>query len=128
MSKHFYPAVFHSEDVGYSVSVPDIDGCFTQGDSLDEAVEMCESAIGLAIDNDGMFIYPKASKPQDIALENGDFVAMVAFDEVEYRKKNDNRAVKKTLTIPSWLNVAAEKSNINFSQVLQAALKEQLHF
>lgn len=126
MKKRFYPAVFHQEETGYSVSFPDIDGCFTQGDTLEEALEMSVEALGLTLDNGGKFVYPKASAPKDIKTGGDDFIMMIAFDELEYRKRNDNRAVKKTLTIPSWLNVAAEDANINFSQTLQNALKQQL--
>ncbi|MCD8343855.1 MAG: type II toxin-antitoxin system HicB family antitoxin [Oscillospiraceae bacterium] len=125
MNKIYYPVVFHPEDVGYSVSVPDIEGCFTEGDTMDEAVEMVHDAIGLMIED--MPSPPAASAPQAISAEAGDFVVVVPFDIVEYRKKNDNRSVKKTLTIPSWLNSMAEAAHINFSAVLQSALKHELN-
>lgn len=127
MKKYFYPAVFHREDVGYSVSFPDIDGCFTQGDSMEEALEMAQEAMGLAFDQNGTFVYPAASLPESVKTAPGDFVVMAVFDEIAYRKKNDTRAVKKTLTIPSWLNAAAERAGINFSQELQRALKDKLN-
>lgn len=127
MKKHFYPAVFHQEETGYSISFPDIEGCFTEGDTMEEALEMAEAAMGLAMDNNGVFVYPPVSNIKDIKTSGDDFVVMIAFDEFEYRKKNDNQAVKKTLTIPAWLNTAAENANINFSQTLQKALKDQLN-
>lgn len=126
MNKIYYPAVFHPEEVGYSVSVPDLDGCFSEGDTLEEAVEMTTDAIGLWLECcEG--VYPSASNPADIPVDAGDFVTLIPFDLLQYRKKHDTKAVKKTLTIPSWLNVLAEEQHINFSKVLQAALKEQLH-
>ena len=128
MARHFYPAIFHPEAEGYSVRFPDLDGCFTEGDTLEQAYEMANDAIGLYLsEQDGSFRFPKASSPQDISLEGKDFVVLVEFDEVAYRRKYDARAVKKTLTIPSWLNQIAEENHINFSSVLQDALKKQLH-
>jgi predicted RNase H-like HicB family nuclease len=126
MIKLYYPAIFHPEKTGYSVTVPDIDGCFSEGDTLEEAIEMTCDAIGLCLEECGEN-YPVPSNPADIKTEPGDFVSLVPFDLLQYRRKHDTRAVKKTLTIPSWLNVIAEENHINFSSVLQTALKEQLH-
>lgn len=124
MKKIYYPAVFHPEEIGYSVTVPDIPGCFTQGDSLEEAVEMASDAIGLCLEEGETF---KASLPNDISCAPGEFVVLIEFDQISYFKKHDTKAVKKTLTIPSWLNSLAEEQHINFSSLLQAALKERLN-
>lgn len=126
MNKIYYPAIFHPEEVGYSVIVPDIDGCFSEGDTLEEAIDMTIDAIGLCLEECNGD-YPKASNPAAIKPNTGDFISLVPFDLMLYRKKHDTKAVKKTLTIPSWLNTAAEERHINFSSVLQSALKEQLH-
>jgi len=126
MSRHFYPAVFHAENTGYSVIFPDLEGCFTEGDSINEAYEMAFDAIGLYMDENDNFNFVKASDPQNIKLEKDEFIILIEFDEAEYRRKHDNRAVKKTLTIPSWLNNIAEKEGVNFSGLLQSALKEHL--
>lgn len=125
MKNIFYPAVFHPEDVGYSVTIPDIEGCFTQGDTMDEAVEMAQDAIGLMLED--VKDYPVPSDPSTIQTEKKDFVAMVPFNWMDYKRRNDNKAVKKTLTIPSWLNEAAEAAHINFSGVLQDALVVKLN-
>lgn len=125
MKNVFYPAVFHPEEVGFSVTVPDIAGCFTQGDTMDEAIEMAQDAIGLLLED--VKEYPAASAPSAIKTEGEDFVAMIPFNWVEYKRRNDNRAVKKTLTLPSWLNEAAEAAHINFSGVLQDALVVKLN-
>lgn len=69
---------------------------------------------------------PPASDVFDLSCDKGEFINLVAVDTVEYRNLNDSRAIKKTLTIPNWLNTRAEKVGINFSQVLQTALKEKL--
>ena len=126
MKTMYYPAVFHPEkEGGFSVSVPDIEGCFTQGETLDEAVAMTQDAIGLLLED--YKEWPAATSPAAIQLEENEFVVMVQFDALAYRRKHDNRAVKKTLSIPSWLNELAMENNINFSGVLQDALKEKLN-
>ena len=128
MSKHFYPAVFFQEDTGYSVHFPDLEGCFTEGDSLEEAYAMAIDAIGLyAQDEKNNFSFPAASNPKDITVGQNEFVVLIEFDELEYLKRHATKSVKKTLTIPSWLNSLAEEKNINFSNTLQNALMEQLN-
>jgi hypothetical protein len=70
---------------------------------------------------------PAASKPRDIKTTGGQFTSVVAVDTETYRRFYENKAVKKTLTIPMWLNECAERANINFSGILQEALKAHLH-
>lgn len=125
MTKIYYPVIFHPEEVGYSASVPDLEGCFTQGDSLEEALEMVQEAIGLYLD--GETTYPEPSVPESIKTENHDFMMVVAYDHLAYQKKHNKRAVKKTLSIPAWLNEEAEAAHLNFSRVLQEALKLKLN-
>lgn len=125
MNKIYYPAVFHSEESGYSVRVPDLDGCFTQGETLDEAVEMVQEAIGLMLEDAADI--PAPSNPAAVSVQAGEFIVVIPFDRAAYLRRHDTRAVKKTLTIPSWLNAAAEEQHINFSSVLQTALKGHLH-
>jgi len=120
----YYPAIFHPEESGYSVSIPDLEGCFTQGETMDEAVEMAQEAIGLTLE--GAAQYPVASPAAGIRPEEGDFVVVIPFNLAEYKRRTDRRAVKKTLSLPSWLNEAAEAAHINFSGVLQEALREKL--
>ena len=128
MNTMLYPAIFHTEDVGYSVYVPDIQGCVSEGDTLEEAYENVFDALGLCLDylNDNQLNVPTPSKPSDIKLKEDEFVAFVQFDPVRYAKKHNTKAVKKTLSIPSWLNELAEEQNVNFSGVLQSALKDKL--
>ena len=128
MSKYAYPAVFAKENEGYSVSFPDIEGCYTCGAALPEAVQMAEDALCLTLydmDEEGAAI-PEPSDIRSIQSGTGEIVSLVCCDTLEYRKKYDKKAVKKTLTIPAWLNTMAEKQGVNFSTVLQKALKEQL--
>ena len=123
MSKLFYPAVFHvAEEGGYWVSFPDFPECFTQGETLDEAYEMAIDALGLCIVDAEQCKLPKASAPNTIELKKSESIVLIEFDMETYRRKHSSRAVKKTLTIPEWLNEEAMKLGINFSQVLQEAL------
>lgn len=130
--KLVYPACFYKEDDGgYSVTIPDLKGCYTQGNTLQEALEMAEdAALGwllLAIE-DGEKI-PVANDINDIPLEypNG-FKTLLLLDLGMYSQKYGNRkSIKKTLSVPSWLNETAEKYNINFSQTLQDALLEKIY-
>lgn len=69
---------------------------------------------------------PKASLITNLSPQKDSFYNLIDADTLEYRKEHDNKAVKKTLTIPSWLNAKAEKEGVNFSQVLQDGLKRRL--
>ena len=127
-SCRFYPAVFHkAEEGGFWVSFPDFPECMTQGDSMDEAYEMAIDALGLSlssIEDEGTDI-PKASEFETVDPEDG-ILVIIEFDMAEYRRKHRSKAVKKTLSIPEWLNEAAIRENLNFSQILQEALMVKL--
>ena len=126
--KIYYPSVFQREEKGFSVWVPDIQGCVSQGDTFEEAVECITEAIGACLETlaDNHLDIPKPSSPEKIETSERQFVSMVAFDPVAYDAKYSTKATKKTLTIPTWLNSVSEKNNVNFSAVLQAALIEKL--
>ena len=130
--KLIYPAIFtplSTNPSGYCVEVPDLPGCVTQGDNIEMAIEMAENAASgwiLTSIEDGEDI-PKPSKLGNVVREKTGFVNYISLDMEGYAKKCSVKSVKKTLTIPQWLNTAAEKDGINFSQVLQSALKEQLN-
>ncbi len=136
-----YPACFFQESNGYSVVFPDLNWLATQGDNFEDAMEMAVECLAgylhtCQMDGDNI---PKPSKlsdidPQAIAKELDpdapmceSFVNMVSVDAASYVKEHFEKSVKKTLTIPAWLNNAALEKGINFSQVLQDALKAQLH-
>lgn len=125
MKKLYYPVVFHPEDTGYSASVPDLDGCFSQGDTLEETVEMIADAIGLYLSGEQEI--PNPSDPSSVRVTGRDFLVVVPFDELKYKQKHDTKAVNKTITLPSWLNEAAKAAHINFSSVLQEGLKSHLN-
>lgn len=131
--KLIYPACFYPcEEGGYTVVFPDLPGCITEGDTLTEAVNMAtEAASGWLLDSiEKNQPIPQVSDIKSIVpdeYENG-FVSIISLDLDEYSKKYGNKAVKKTLTIPAWLNTAAEKENVNFSQILQDGLRKRLGF
>ena len=129
MSVYIYPAVFSPEDVGYSIAFPDIPGCFTQGDTLEECMRNANDALCLMLydaEQNNAEI-PAPSNVNDVTHASNEFVTLIDCDTDWYRRFYASKAVKKTLSIPSWLNDLAEKNAINFSQVLQDALKAQLH-
>lgn len=127
MNRLFYPAIFHKADEGgYWVTFPDMPECMTQGDDMQQAYEMAFDALGLAITSREMEgeQVPMPSEPFSFSLEDGEMCVVIEFDMLAYKKRTNSRAVKKTLTIPEWLNEEAMALGINFSQVLQAALME----
>ena len=129
MSKYAYPAIFTPEDEGgFSIRFPDLEDCYTCGDDIVDGLIMAEDVLALVLygyEKDGRDI-PLPSKETDIPLKNGEFVNYVACATLEYRKIYSNKAVKKTLTIPEWLNEAATAMGLNFSQILQEALMSKI--
>ena len=132
MSKVYYPAVYHvAEDVGgYWVEFPDLPGCFSQGKDEIEAMEMAKDSLSLWLDQSGDIVDREISKPShisDIKEKNPDEIVMlIEGDPDYYSRKYNTKAVKKTLSIPQWLNDKAVESGINFSQVLKEALINKL--
>lgn len=127
-SKYIYPAVFSHDEDGFYVEFPDIHNCFTDGDTLEEAMENAKDVLELMLYEmeTKNAVPPTATKISDIKCTDSSFATLVLADTMMYRKKFKKTAVKKTLSIPEWLNVEAEKNEINFSAVLQQALKDQL--
>ena len=121
-----YPGIIRSESDGYWIEFPDLEGCQTQGDTLEDVTEMAQEALGLflasSMDNDDK-INP-ASDPATIDPGDG-IICLVSTDPNKYRR--DTRAVKKMLSIPAWLAKEAENNNLSLSRVLQDALKEKLN-
>ncbi|MCI9597871.1 MAG: hypothetical protein HFE75_11380 [Firmicutes bacterium] len=119
-----YPAIIHEED-GYWVEFPDLSGCFTNGSTLEETMEMAKEALGLylvSLEENGQTI-PIPSNIADISTEEGQ-TTYISTDMNAYRR--DTRAVKKMVSIPAWLAQEAAENNVSLSKVLQDALKERL--
>ena len=124
--KYVYPAILYPDDGKIGVTVPDLPGCHTYGDDIADALFMAKDAVEMWLWNaeNSSILIPSAS--ETIPIAPGETLTLIAADTDEYRKANDTRAVKKTLSIPSWLNYRAEKANAPFSQILQQGLKEYL--
>ena len=126
-----YPACFYpceNKEGAYTVEVPDLPGCVSEGETLADAILMAtDAACGWILDEleDGKPV-PSSSQLENIKPESDGFVSMLALDIDAYADKYGNKAVRKNLTIPAWLNTFAENNNINFSEVLQDALITQM--
>lgn len=124
--KKVYPVVLTPTDVGYVVFVPDLQ-INTEGIDIANAIEMARDAIGLwGISEEDMGRSIPSPSTFIPACADNEIVTLVDIDFNAYRKANDNRTIRKNLTLPSWLNDLAEKAGINFSQILQESLKEKL--
>lgn len=133
---YVYPAVFYEEEGKISVIFPDLGNLATFGDNVADAMRMAQDACGLylftALRDGETLPVPSSLKDihpaailKDIEIEsavNNAFVNMVLVDMTEYAKQHSDKAVKKTLSIPMWLNTLCEEKSINFSKVLQDAL------
>lgn len=129
MNKLFYPAIFHiAEEGGFGITFPDFPECMTQGDDMQHAYEMAVDALGLAISSRKAehTEIPIPSEPYKITTSADEYCVIIEFDMLAYQKRTNSKAVKKTLTIPEWLNEEATALNINFSQVLQDALIQKI--
>lgn len=128
IDRYFYPAVFTYEE-GQEIAVffPDLDVA-TSGENEDDALLSARELLGVVLsglEEDGEVI-PKASSLRDVVLEENEKVVLIDVFMPAYRMANVNRSVNRTVTLPAWLNAAALEGNLNFSQVLQEALKEKL--
>lgn len=125
--KAAYPIIMTRGEKYVVVSIPDFD-INTQGESYAEAMEMARDAIGLmGIDmEDEHEAIPQPSDLQGVSAQDGSIVTLVDVDFAEYRRRNDQRTVRRNVSLPCWLDAAAEHAGINVSAVLQKALKDVL--
>ncbi len=125
---YIYPAIFYYDEDGISIVFPDLPGCCPCADTTEEAVKNAREALGVhlyGMETDGDEI-PEPSAPKDIDTDGGVLMLVDVFMP-PVRDRIRNRYIKKTLTIPYWLNAEAESHNVNFSGLLQEALKNYLH-
>jgi predicted RNase H-like HicB family nuclease len=125
--KTAYPVIISKGDKFLIASVPDCE-IDTQGKNIVEAIEMARDAISIwcVCEQDEGRKLPKPSETSAVKHGKGDVVTLVDVDLAAYRRALDNRSIRKNLTIPSWLNEKAEKAGVNYSQILQTALKQHL--
>ena len=127
--KYSYISVVSFDDDGISIDFPDLDGCFTCAESEEEIFQMAKEVLGLhlySMEQDNEFI-PEPSNIKNIKLEENETTMLIEVFMPPLRDRINNRVVKKTLTIPQWLNAEAERHGVNLSQILQNGLKEYLH-
>ena len=127
--RYLFPAVLTFEE-GYEIAVtfPDLPGCATSGEDEAEAMAMAKEALGLhlwGLETDGDEI-PEPSKIKDIALDPGEVVALIEVYMPVVRLSQEKRSVNRTVTLPAWLNAKAMERGINFSQLLQDAIKAEI--
>lgn len=130
MSIIIYPAIVHEENNQYWIEFPDLEGCFSSGNSFEEAYINAKDALGMYLDQENDAYERYINKPSEMKTIIEKFpdqrVLLIEFNSLEYARKYRTKAVKKTLSIPQWLNDEAIKQNINFSSILQEALIEKL--
>jgi len=124
--RYVYPAILFSDDDKIGVTVPDLPGCHTFGEDKADALSMAKDAIEMWLwhaENTERQIPPPT---EGLVAGLGEILTLVVADTDEYRRQNDNKSVRKTVTVPAWLNHRAVQSNAPFSQILQNGLKEYL--
>ncbi|MCQ2528798.1 MAG: type II toxin-antitoxin system HicB family antitoxin [Saccharofermentans sp.] len=130
-STYTYPAIFQKQDEGgYHIYFPDIEGCFTCGDDIEDGLFMARDVLAFTIFEkyeELDITLPVPTPIKQVEIGKDECVYYIVCNIMEYRRKFSKKAVKKTLTIPEWLNEAALEQKINFSQVLQEALKDRLN-
>lgn len=124
MIEYVYPAIFHpNEDGSFTITYPDLPGCISEGKTLGNAMYMAQSALSQWIKylTDKKQVIPSASQLRDVSTDEGEFVNFIRADI------KDGRAVKRTVSIPKWMDDKVSESGLSLSRVLQDALKEKLH-
>ena len=125
---YVYPAIMSYADDGISIDFPDLPGCLPYAHTTEDAIKNAKEAMGLHLwsmerDNDDI---PTPTDITAVKFEQNEILIMIDVFMPPIRERQNNRFVKKTLSIPSWLNAEAEHAGVNFSQLLQASLKEHL--
>jgi len=126
---YIFPALFKlNPNGGYIVTVPDVPGCVVGGATIEESMKQVKNALCdcLCVLEDEKETPIARTAPYKIKTADGEFIAMIEADTTKYRAENDNKSVRKNVSLPAWLNAKAEQNHVNCSQVLQEALREKL--
>jgi len=129
--KYTFPMIFtHEKEGGYSVCAYDIKGVNTQGETIAEALSMAEDALCLMLHDmeKRNIAIPTATDINAIKVGKGKFVQFVTCNTEFYEKFFEKKAVRKNVTIPSWLDYEARRAGLSYSSILQEALKQKLNF
>lgn len=126
--RYLYPAIFEFNNDGISVTFPDLPGCISFGMQDEEAVSMAKEALALhlyGLEKDQEEI-PVATSSKEIQLSDNQAIVLIEVWMPPFRYEMNNQSVKKTLTIPRWLDDVAKEHNVNYSYLLQEAIREHL--
>lgn len=128
MAEYIYSALLIPEEGKYNVSFPDLKDCYTCGDNLQDALKMAEDVLAsyLTWQEDHHREIPEATSPKDVHVPDNAIQTLIDIDTDSYRRLLSNRSVKKTLTIPEWMDEKGKAKGINFSKVLRDALEKEL--
>lgn len=120
-----YPGIVYAEEDGYWIDFPDLKGCQTQGDDVEDLALMAEEALGLYLATcyEENIDVPPASAPEDIKTDKGT-VCLISTDPSKYFR--DTKAVKRMISLPAWMAKAAEEANLSLSKVLQEGLQQKI--
>ena len=124
---YIYPAIFTEDTDGILVDFPDLPNCYTDGTTIAEAFENAEDALALALWHleEQHAAIPPASAPAELSVPTGASVALVRADTLPVRQMNNTRTVRKNVTLPGWMDTLARERNINFSKLLQTAIRRE---
>lgn len=126
--RYIYTATFIPNEDGskYYCRVPDLPGCITTGDTIDDAIEMITDAASgwLVVAEDEDNEIPAATPQHELDIPPNAICSIIRIDTFAYRAATDTRAVRKNVSLPAWMAALAEKRGINCSQVLQDGLMQ----
>ena len=125
--KYVYPALFVKEDESIIVTFPDLEDTFTDGATMQEAFENAEDVLNLMLWNreEEKDDIPMPSSPEQITVPQEATLAMIKADTLAYRKLHDQKTIRRSITLPNWLDTIAREHNINFSQLMQNAIRRE---
>lgn len=127
--KYVYPAILTPEDDGVIIVFPDIEGAYTDGASLEEALDHAEDVLNvmlLTMEEQHKEIHPPTPLAS-LIIPEGSITALVRADTLAYSRRVDTKAVRKSVSIPAWMDALAKKHNLNLSNVLQNAIRRELN-
>lgn len=129
--KYIYTATFVPNEDGskYYCKVPDLPGCITTGNDIDDAIEMITDAASgwlIVAEDEGNEI-PSATPQYELVIPENAVCTIIRIDTLAYRAATDTRAVRKNVSLPAWMAALAEKRGVNCSQVLQDGLMQLLN-
>lgn len=120
-----YACILTPISEGYQAAVPDLPGVVTFGSTLDEAIDMAQDALSIALltlEDEGLPL-PKPSPAEQYLVQPQGIVVLLSIDTLRYRMQTDTKAVRKNVSMPAWMSTLADQRGLNCSQILQEALR-----